>query len=266
MKPSRKVWALVAFSIIWAVGAGIHTYNADVQRAENFAKYAYKVCTDGKKLHHDSDLSSCDSERAKNIATWMEGSNGNVAIVALAPIPFAWLAAFILLYIVRAQAIGFRAVIPWATLTPFKRLFVGFCALLTGAAVLFGVVVLMNLYTDTKVPVGLNPFLDVVPSGENLLTVTGTWTRTDLTGDTIVNPLQRSKIECDKQQYRCTEALASVSETLLVADVVDYDIQSWTQDVIVLRREYPCAIEVFTIDLNTKTASGAGHRVNDGWP
>jgi len=98
MRLSRKAWVTVALSIIWAVSAGIYTYNADVKRTESFAKFAYKVCTDGKNLKHDPDLSSCDTERTKNLATWMAGSNGNVAAAALIPIPFAWLAAFILLY------------------------------------------------------------------------------------------------------------------------------------------------------------------------
>jgi hypothetical protein len=259
---------MVALSIIWAVGVGIYTHNADVKRAERFAKFAYKICTDGKKLKHDPDLSSCDTERTKHLAEWMAGSDGNVASAALIPIPFAWLAAFILLYTVRAQLIGFRAVVPWATLTPLKKLFVAFCTLFTAAAVLVGVVAVMNLYIDTKVPVGLSTFVDVVKTGDNLVTVTGTWTRTDLTDDTIMNPLQTSRIECNKEENRCTEALASVSGTdtyVLMADVVNYDIQSWTQDAIVLHREYPCSLEVFTIDLNTNAVSGAGHRINDDW-
>jgi hypothetical protein len=37
----------IILSIIWALGAGIHTRNADVERADNFAKFAYKVCSDG---------------------------------------------------------------------------------------------------------------------------------------------------------------------------------------------------------------------------
>jgi hypothetical protein len=65
---------MVALSIIWAVGAGICTHNADVKRAERFAKVAYKVCTDGKKLKHDPDLSSCDTERTKHLAEWMAGT------------------------------------------------------------------------------------------------------------------------------------------------------------------------------------------------
>jgi len=72
---------MVALSIIWAVSAGIHTYNSDVERAKNSAKWAYKICADSKELRHDPDLSSCDAERSKKMAKWMEGSDANVWIV-----------------------------------------------------------------------------------------------------------------------------------------------------------------------------------------
>jgi hypothetical protein len=261
--PSRKVSVMVTLSLVWAVSEGIHTHNADVERAEHFATFAYKVCTDGKALKHDADPASCEAERKKNLATWMDHSNANVAAAALIPIPFAWLTAFILLYFFRAQRIGFRAVVPWATFAALKKVFVVFCVLFSAAALLFGFVVIMNLYVDTNVPVALTPFVDVIATGDNLVTVSGTWMRPDLVGDTIMNPLQTSKIECSKAENRCTEALASVSGNTLMADVVNYDIQSWTQDAIVLRRDSLCATELFTIDLNTKAVSGAGHRNND---
>jgi hypothetical protein len=263
IKPSPRVWIMIALSLAWAIGAGIHTRNADVERSENFAKFAYNTCRYGKEVNHDTDLSSCDADRAKNLKTWMEGSNANVAMASLAPIPFAWLAGFILLYAARAQIIGFRGVVPWATLTRVKKLFVVFCALASFASMLFGIVMLLNLYVDTKVRVSPSSFVDVIKTGENLVTVEGTWTRTDLTDDTIANPLQTSKIQCSKTENRCTEALASVSEFTLMSEIVEYDIQSWTPDAIVLRRDYPCATELFTIDLNTKAVSGAGHRINE---
>ena len=93
----------IVLSIIWAVAAGFYTHNADVERAENFAKFAYKVCSNTKTLSRDRDLSSCDAERQRNLATWMEGNAGNAAFVALAPLPFGWLVAFILLYLGRIQ-------------------------------------------------------------------------------------------------------------------------------------------------------------------
>ena len=109
----------------------------------------------------------------------------------------------------------------------------------------------------------MSSFQDLTKTGDGFVTVTGTWVRTDLTDDTILNPLQTSKIECDKAANKCTEALASVSGTTLLADVVDYEIQSWTHDSIVLRKDDLCATELFTIDLNTKAVTGAGHTAHE---
>jgi hypothetical protein len=64
MRLSRKTWVMMVLSIIWIVGAGVYTREGDVDRAQSFAKRAYKVCTDGKILHHETDLSSCDVERS----------------------------------------------------------------------------------------------------------------------------------------------------------------------------------------------------------
>ena len=262
---TRFAWVMIVLSMIWAFGAALHTHTADVRQAETSAEYSYKVCSFGKAVHHDTDLTSCDAERAKTFNLWMEHSTANAAIVALAPIPFAWLGGFILLYVARAQIAGFRAVLPWTSLTRWKKLFVAFCALTSFATLLVGVVMILNLYVDNKVPVSPSPFLDVTQFGD-LVTVAGTWTRSDLTDDTIMNPLQTSKIECNKGKAQCVEALASVSGTVLIADVVDYDIQSWTPSAIVLRRDYPCATELFTIDLNTKAVTGAGHAINGNDP
>ncbi len=74
--------------------------------------------------------------------------------------------------------------------------------------------------------------------------------------------LQTSRIECNKAERRCTEARASVAGNVLISDLVEYDLESWTAAAIVLYNDGPCVTEVFTIDLNTKTVSGAGHRIN----
>lgn len=262
---NRWVWLGLLASLIWAVAAAAHSYNSDLEEAEHTAKFAYSICAYGKTMNHESDLSSCDVERAKNLQIRMEGSNGNAAFLALAPLPLAWLTVFILLYVVRAQIIGFSAVVPWKVLNARKKGLVVLCLVFSFLVVLTGIFVVTNLYVDTKVPVGMSPFLDLNRFGDSV-TVTGTWTRTDLTADTIADPLQTSKIECNRAANRCTEALASVTGTILLADLVDYDMQSWTPDAIVMRRDYECATELFTIDLNTKAVTGAGHKINQDTP
>jgi hypothetical protein len=254
----------IVLSILWAIGAGRYAHNSDLEGAKNFANLAYKNCTNQKLLAHDNDLSSCEQQREANIAKWLKDgkSNANIAFLALAPIPFGWLAGFIFLYIVRAQVAGFKAVVPWATLSRWKKLLVVFCAFASLAAILLCVMTVLNLYVDTKVPVALSTFKDVTKVGDDYVTAEGTWTRTDLTDDTIANPLQTSKIECMKQEGKCVEAKAYVTGNLLVPDIERYDIRSWTGDSVVFVDEGDCSVTVYTIDLNTQTVSGAGHLTN----
>ncbi len=253
----------IVLSILWVVGAGIHTRNEDVERADNFVKFAYKVCKDGKMVANDADLSSCEKEKAVNTETWMKDSDKNVAFAALAPIPFGWLAGFILLYAMRVQVAGFKAVVQWSELSRPKRGVVIFCFLASGAALLFASMTVMNLYVETEVPVALAPKSMVLKTGEDMVRATGTWTRQGNTaGSAMGYPLQTSTIDCNRQERRCVESRASVAGNVLMSEVVEYDMQSWTKDSIVLKNTDLCVEEVYTIDLNTETVSGAGRHIN----
>lgn len=253
----------IFFSIVWAIGAAIYQRSADVDAARNFAEFAYKVCTDTKALDHDPNLERCVRERTQHMETWMNGSWGNVAGVAFAPIPFGWLAAFILLHVGRAQAIGFRAVVPWGTLSRRTKVFVAFCVLSTLAAILFGVIGILNLLVDTRVPVALGSDASVIKTGPDLVTVEGTWARSDgPLGTQMAYPLQTSRIECNRQEQRCSEARALVSGNTLMSELIDYEVVNWSASAIVLKNEGMCVSEVLSIDLKTDAVSGAGHYIN----
>jgi len=261
---NRWQWAGIFLSILWIVAAGSHVHNSELEDAKGLANLSYKDCTNKKLLEQNNDFSSCELERQQNIDKWLKDDNRaeSVAFWALAPLPFGWLASFILLYVVRAQIAGFRAVVPWARLSLKKRLFVGFCSFASFVAVLLGAAVAMNLYVDTKIPVSLSLFKHVNKLGGDFVTVDGTWTRPDRTDDPITNPLQASKIECSKQERQCVEAKAYVSGNLLVSDLAKYSIRSWTADSVIFVDEDECSETVYTIDLNTKNVSGAGHLTN----
>lgn len=264
MRLNRWVRIGILFSVAWVIGAAIYTHNETLKTATFWSKMAYDSCTSSKKVN-DTDLSSCDAKRVESIRTWMATDNGSIAFNALAPIPFAWLAVFILVYVIRVQIVGLRAVIPWSTLSRPKKWFAGFCFLSSAFALLLVIVVALNTYVDSKVPVGIAGFQDF-DKNDGSVTVTGTWIRTDLadTDDSIVSPLQTSKIECDKAANTCVEAQAHVSGATLMTDLVKYDIKSWTPDAVVMVRDDLCATEIFTIDLNTKAVTGAGHLTNQG--
>jgi len=252
----------LVLSVIWVIGAALYAHNDDVSRANNFASFADKVCQDSVKLR-TSTPEKCGQEHAANIATWMKGDTANVFFLAFAPLPLLWLTGFCLFYFVKAQAIGCRAVIPWISLSWQKRAFVVLCFVFVAGSAAFGLLVLMNDYVDSEVPVSpsLKSFAKV-PANGGMVEVAGTWTRTDLTDDTIADPIQTSRILCIKSENRCTESKAYISGNSLFADNVDYSIDSWTDSAIVLRNDFPCAIEIYTLDLNTEVVSGVGYKTN----
>jgi hypothetical protein len=255
-------WGIL-LSILWVLGAGIHQRNEDIEQAESFAGFAHKVCSDGKAVEGNTDAASCELARNENRIVWMKNSWGNVAAMALTPIPFGWLLAFVLLHAGRAQVIGFRAVVPWRTLSKPKKAFVAFSGAAALAALLFGSMVVMNQYVDTVVPVSIGLKASVMKSGADYVVASGTWTRSGTTpGSAMGTPLQTSKIACSRAERRCTESRASVAGNTLMTDLIDYDVEKWDGASIVFKSEGTCVVERFTIDLVTETVNGAGRTAN----
>ena len=254
----------IAISILWALGATIYQRNADIEAADGFAEFAYKVCVKtSEPFGHRDEIARCEKERKDHMDVWLKGSWSNVAFLALAPIPLGWLAGLILVNVGRAQVIGFRAVLPWRTLSFPKKAAVIFCVLTTAAAILLGITVIMNLYVDTKVPVSLGLRATVIRTGDDLISAEGTWTRSGLTqGAGLGYPLQTSRIDCYRSARRCSEARAIVSGNTLMTELVEYEVESWSTTTVVFKNEALCAIEVFTIDLKTESVNGVGHLIN----
>ena len=258
MRISRLAAVALALSVAFALVAGFQSYEAAVASANDFAAFAFKTCARASNAATTGELSTCNRERASNVSTWMEGAFKNAAFAALAPVPLIWIWLYSLVVAARAQLVGWPAVIRWGERSKWQRSFVVVCVLAASATAYFAVLSILNLYADRKAPVALSPFFDVAPVGEDFVSVKGTWTREGRTpGEAMANPLQTSSIECDRESKTCVEARASVSNTLLVAELERYDIQQWTRDSIVMARELPCAKEVFTIDFNTKAVTGA---------
>lgn len=250
----------VVLSVVWMVSAAIYQRNADIDRAESFSKDSFQVCLDSKSLAHNKDISSCEQEREKSLAIWMTGSWGNVAFIALAPIPLSWLTGFILIYIGRAQVIGFRAVVPWGTMTLPRKSFVVGCILFGSIIALFGVLIMLNLYVDKQVPVSLG--FKFFYQSDDVVSAKGTWTREDSKDGSISGfPLQTSEINCYRKWNQCFEARATVNGGMAFVELVEYEIESWSDTTIVFRNDFQCFSEVFTIDLKTKSVNGIGRAI-----
>jgi hypothetical protein len=208
-------WQIIGtvLSLAWAIGAAIYQRNLDVERVERSADLDYRICTEKKASERNFDFSDCAQERENYRAKSLERSWETVAVFALVPIPFGWLAAFILINVGRAQVIGFRAVVPWSTLTTRKKAFVVFCALSSGWAALYFALVLCVRYEETQVPVRLFNRAMVTELGDDLVSVKGTWTRGGVREDSelLAFPLQTSSITCYRNEHRCLEARAIVA-------------------------------------------------------
>lgn len=257
----------IVISIVWAVGAWHNSQQAALKSAQSFGALTYKTCTNDQLLNHDTNLATCAQKRDRSVEKWLKDGNytANSLFIAFAPIPFIWLAGVILLYFARAQVVGFREVLPWRNLNIAKRTLVVLCSCFAFAVIAFGVIALLNLYVDAKVPVSPAAWAANVTSDSiDIVTVTGTWVRTDLTNDSIANPIQTSKIECDRLQGKCIESTAYVNDTLLGTDLRTFNIAKWTPDEIIFTDENLCATTIYTIDLHTRVVSGAGHLTNQG--
>lgn len=260
-----KTWIALGIivSIVWAMGAWHHSQESARESAQSFGALTYKVCANQQLLAHDTNTAQCEHKRDQSVNKWLRDGHhtANSLFIALVPIPFIWLIGIILLYFMRAQIAGFRQVLPWSGLNVFKRIFLVICACFSCAVVLFGVLAVLNMYTDSKVPISPQTQVDVT-GGNDIATAHGTWVRTDLTGDSIANPLQTSRIKCYRLQAKCIEATAFVSGTLLDTELHTFDVEKWTADVIVFTDQDLCATTVYTIDLRTNVVSGAGHLSN----
>lgn len=98
----------VVLSVIWGMGGAVYQRSADVDRASNSAGFAMKVCEESQDLKH-LGYEPCSAEFSKMFALDLEGSWGNVAIVAIGPILIGWMAAYLGLWTVRWVRKGFRA-------------------------------------------------------------------------------------------------------------------------------------------------------------
>jgi len=99
----------VVLSIIWIVSAGLYQRSADMKKAGEMGAWAMDVCTRTQEAKGSNDFSRCSAEFEKMFYTFAEGSWGNVAFVAFAPVPVAWLFIYIIVWVARWVRRGFAA-------------------------------------------------------------------------------------------------------------------------------------------------------------
>jgi hypothetical protein len=95
----------IVLSIVWAVGAAIHTRNAEVATWERLASTGYTLCMEAKQ----ADYAKCSAEMSATLMKAYDPYWPNIGFAALAPVLAGWIVAYLLLWIFRWVKRGFDA-------------------------------------------------------------------------------------------------------------------------------------------------------------
>jgi len=266
-------WQIIGLclSLLWIIFSLFYEYNSTSNSANKFSDWSYSVCVKNLEIKKITDLTSCNIKKQENYSLFMKNIWTNAFVLAILPLPFLWLYSFILLKIARAFAVGSKVVFNLNGFSKIKKSFYYFCYGFCSLTVFFIVLVFMNLYADSKVPAqfGYEKSITVL---DGYVTAEGTWTSDKFVDKSskILFPQQTSKIVCQLDKKQCLESRAIISHTgnpYLMADLIEYDIKSWTKDSIIFVTSAICYDEIYTLDLNSKTINGvekfANHAAND---
>ena len=266
----------LVLSLLWIVIVFFNVRNDQIERAEQFAKWSFSVCSSSQALKNNTDLSSCETERANHLNTWREGLMANATTSAVVPVPFLWLAAFILFHLGRGIKIGYQAVVPWATFTLKQKIYAGACLTVLALTSYMGLLSYLHMIANSRVPVavsyGIKP--ELIPAYEgNTVYFSGTWTRQGLSeGSGMAYPINLSSFQCDRSTMTCIEGQAEVlgdsgsTSHTLSSSVLTHALDTWTKTEITYKDEDRCATTIYTIDLVSGAVNGVGRLTNIGAP
>ena len=105
----RKGWIRLGIiaSVVWALAAGYHTRNEDLERAGSQYSLSYKLCSE-ERFARTGSIEGCSEEAHQDYQIWLKGSWVNTAIGAFAPIPFGWAFAYLVFWVFSWVRQGFR--------------------------------------------------------------------------------------------------------------------------------------------------------------
>ena len=119
-RPRLGGWQRIGIvaSVLWILGAGLAMRSHDVSNAQKQYEFAYSTCIDQKRAQRADPtkplateiVSVCHKEGIDLYQLFLENSWGNVASVALVPIPITWLLAYMIIGIWRWVRRGFQSV------------------------------------------------------------------------------------------------------------------------------------------------------------
>lgn len=258
----------IACSFLWALVAGMHDYNSTTKKAEDFVATSYNICLETSH----NDFSGCGKQKLNDYKVWTENRTENAIVIALLPLPFFWLYGFIFVRTYKIFRAGFSSEIKYGTLNTKAKTIVVFCIMVVSLTILMGILHIGNMYTDSKVPVRLSPFVDVEGYPLDLakmssLTLAGTWEVKNDLGDLIdAYPIQASTINCYKDKMECWESRAIANDGSMTTQLFSYEIKKWTNTEVIFEDYNLCGNIVYSVNLVTKKVAGITQKTNEVQP
>jgi hypothetical protein len=100
-------------SVVWTLGAGIHTYDSELGRASDWIADTHVRCdsslpSDSKdEGAYESGYRKCNKEAEDSLALAISNARFSAALAAFVPVPFGWGLVYLALFLVRWVKRGF---------------------------------------------------------------------------------------------------------------------------------------------------------------
>lgn len=98
-------------SVVWIIGAGVHTYDSEIDRASGFIASTHVEC-DSNLAGKTGDawttsFNECNKRADDSLALALTNARLAGALVAFVPVPMGWGFAYLVLFLVRWVKRGF---------------------------------------------------------------------------------------------------------------------------------------------------------------
>jgi hypothetical protein len=101
----------ITASVVWVLGAGVHTYNSEIDRFSGIIASTHAQCDSnlaGKTEDvYTSGFNACNKEADDSLASVLNVARLDAALVAFVPVPLGWGFTYMLLFFVRWVKRGF---------------------------------------------------------------------------------------------------------------------------------------------------------------
>jgi hypothetical protein len=97
-------------SVVWILAAGVHTYDSEIDRANDYITSTFLNCESnwvGTGDAYEKHIDRCEKIENESLALALTSARLDGALVALIPVPLGWGFAYLILFLVRWVKRGF---------------------------------------------------------------------------------------------------------------------------------------------------------------